>query len=168
MLKLNFWWACHKFWLIMRIRLCRALSQGAVAALPCPALSCPVVSLLCLASFDILAVTTEEILRLPRGRRWTLLCFGSHKTYTQTPEPRFPLPPAAHTDFHFSPKCPTQFIIQLNWPQSRISKFREFPQSSQFTVRRHLWAPLCFEWSFKVAHANPLMSFCRCHRLSFQ
>lgn len=57
----------------MRIRLCRALSQGAVAALPAPprpALSCPVAScLLCLASFDILAVTTEEILRLPRGRR---------------------------------------------------------------------------------------------------
>lgn len=59
----------------MRIRLCRALSQGAVAALPRPALprpalSCPVASfLLRLASFDILAVTTEEILRLPRGRR---------------------------------------------------------------------------------------------------
>lgn len=54
----------------MRIRLCRALSQGAVAALPRPALSGPVASfLLCLASFDILAVTTEEILWLPRGRR---------------------------------------------------------------------------------------------------
>lgn len=166
MLKLNFWWACHKFWLIMRIRLCRALSQGAVAALPRLVLPGCLLALPCILWHPC----RDNWRNSAVAKRSTLNTAVFRQPQNIYPNSRAPLstPPGCPHWLPLSPKCPTQFIIQLNWPQSRISKFREFPQSSQFTVRRHLWAPLCFEWSFKVAHANPLMSFCRCHRLSFQ
>lgn len=121
--------------------------------------TCPVVLPLPLtahiASFDFACRDNWRNSALAKRSKFPTCCCVSVTAATKhIPHNRCPLP-VTH-----SPKCPTQFIIQLNWPQSRISNWQSClaVRSSEFVdifgpgqARR---SQRCFAWSFKVARGK--------------